>query len=223
MSRLVEKYFKAIELRKRGYSIREISTILKISKSTASLWLRDVKIPEERLKRLKRQKMLSRIKAANTRRNRKEKEMGDLRKEIKEELKNIKFSRRHLRLMCALLFYCEGGKDVRAGIEFVNSDPKLIQTFLKLLRQSFNLKEEKFRVVLHLHKYHSPRKQILFWSKITNIPVNQFSRPYLKLNTGKRIREGYPGCANVKYYDSKLGQRLLVLAQEFLRSYNKGA
>ena len=46
-AKFIHKYFKAKEFRKKGYSLKEISTKLHVSKSTASVWLRDVKISEE--------------------------------------------------------------------------------------------------------------------------------------------------------------------------------
>ena len=127
--------------------------------------------------------------------------------------------REHLKVFCALLFWCEGTKDIHSGIHFVNSDPLLIKTFLSLLRSSFNIREEKLRVCLHLHEYHSPKKQILFWSRVTGIPSSQLIKPYRKPHTAKRIRKDYPGCASVSYYDSSLAKELFILAKSILNKY----
>jgi len=222
MPRLIKKYFKAKEFRKRGYSLKEISTRLGVSKSTVSTWMRDIEISEQGMKRIDRRKQIGRIKSSRTKRIKREKKVAQLRKEARAFLRDIPMGKKYLRLLCALLFCCEGTKDTRGGIAFINSDPYLVKTFVALLRKCFDIDEKRFRVTLHLHEYHSVKKQILFWSEFTEIPPSQFIKPYQKPHTGKRLRENYPGCASIRYYDSKLAQKLLILAQEFLQKYNKG-
>lgn len=116
------------------------------------------------------------------------------------------------------MFWCEGEKDVRSGIRFINSDPVMIQTFLSLLRTSFPIKEEKFRALVHLHGYHDPVEQQRFWSEVTGIPLERFHKPYLKPNTGRNTRPGYPGCISIRYQDSSLGKALKMIYSEFGKS-----
>jgi orotate phosphoribosyltransferase-like protein len=44
---------KAIALRKRGYSVKEIAEKLHIAKSTSSLWVREIKLNKKAQQRLK--------------------------------------------------------------------------------------------------------------------------------------------------------------------------
>ena len=123
----------------------------------------------------------------------------------------------HRKIMCAMLYWCEGNKSP-GTVVFTNSDHKLVKTFLKLLRESFILDEKKFHPCVHIHEYHSASRQLDFWSKTTNINKQQFTKPYRKPNTGKRIREGYQGCLSLRYHDSDLARRLLATAKAFLES-----
>jgi len=223
MPRLIGKYFKAKELRKKGYSLKEISVKLQISKSTASVWLRDVNISKEGMKRVESREEIRRLKSRQTKRLTRERKVMRLREDARDFLKDVKLDKKTTRLLCALIFCCEGCKDTRGGITFINSDPSLVKTFLALLRNSFDIDEKRFRALIHLHDYHSAKKQLLFWSKVTEIPLDQFSKPYRKPHTGKRIRDGYPGCASIRYYDSIVGKKLAILAQEFFNKYTKGA
>jgi len=50
---LREKKLKAIRMRKEGASYSQIKEKLKVSKSSLSLWLRDMPIPEKRLRELR--------------------------------------------------------------------------------------------------------------------------------------------------------------------------
>jgi len=220
MPRLIQKYFKAQKLRKEGFSIREIAEILKISKSTASIWVREVKISKRGFQRIQKKRQLGHLKARETKALKRQKMLNELRKEANKFLAKVQLDKKYFRVLCAILLYCEGGKDAQAGISFINSDPALIKSFLFFLRNSFDLDEKKFRVVMHLHEYHSIPKQKLFWSKITKIPPSQFTKPYLKANTGKRMKINYPGCVKIKYYDAALARRLLILAEEIFKKYS---
>ena len=132
------------------------------------------------------------------------------------ELLDLNMSKSVAKLLCAMIYYCEGAKNTRSSLIFINSDPQLIQSFLKLLRRVFVLDERKFRVCLHLHSYHNQDQQISFWSKITRIPKNQFIKPYIKDHTGIRKREGYQGCASIRYHDTNLSKQLLMMAKAFM-------
>ena len=79
----------------------------------------------------------------------------------------------------------------------------------------------KFRVCVHLHKYHNKDKEINFWSEITGIPKNQFINPYLKLNGGKRIKINYHGCVSIYYYSNDTARKLLANAMAFLSKFSK--
>lgn len=88
----------------------------------------------------------------------------------------------------------------------------MISTFLLFLRKSFSdIDEEKFRCVLQLHDYHNEASEIDFWSKITKIPKNQFTKTYHKKHTGTISRADYHGTLGVKYYDCKVVDRLIAI------------
>jgi hypothetical protein len=118
-----------------------------------------------------------------------------------------------------MLYWCEGNKSVRDGISFTNSDPKLVKTFVSLLRKVFPLDEKKFRVCMHLHPYHNERRQKKFWSAITGVPTEQFTRPYLKPASKKYQKEGYQGCIRVQYHDSRLTYKLFMMSSSFMEKF----
>lgn len=219
MPYLLEKYSQAKKLRSKGYSLNEISKKLEISKSTASLWLSDFKLSPSALTRLEKRKLIGRVRSSATKKKKREEREMLIRKEVVSFVDSIEVTKSHLEMFCALLYWCEGTKNVNSGLAFANSDPKLAKSFLFFLRSSFNIDERRLRVGLHLHGYHSHKKQILFWSKVTSIPTSQFIKPYDKPNTGKRKRENYQGCASIRYYDSQLAKKVSFLAQELLKKY----
>ncbi len=219
MAHSIEVREKAVGLRSKGYSFNEISDRLNISKGLLSQWLSGLVLSPEAKQRLRGKISAGQLAAIESHRKktRKLQEEYDYRSALIIDAfhpdKNVAL------VLAAMIYWCEGAKNPSRGIDFTNSDARLVKTFLNLLRTAFVLDEKKFKAVVHVHSYHDPARQIKFWSKVTNIPVSQFSKPFLKRNSGRRIREGYEGCISVRYFDAKIGRQLLSLAQAFMVRY----
>lgn len=205
---------KSVALRKQGLSMDEIHKKLKVAKSTASLWVRDVILSKKAKKRLLNLGVKGREKGALVRKTMRDKFVSEVVAAHRKELQQLPKTKFLDKLLCAMLYWCEGEKTT-VSIAFVNSDPLLIKTFLRLLRLAYKLSENKFRVVVHLHSYHNEEKQKKYWSKITNIPLGQFHKIYWKKNSGKSIKKNYPGCISVRYYDHRIAKDLMQLWQLF--------
>lgn len=198
-----QQKIEAIKLRKDGHSIREISEKLVISKSTASVWARNIDVSDVGKIRISRLSAQGRLKAVDTNKQKREKIKDDILQKISKELGNLNFTKVTKKIFCSLLYWCEGEKS-KNSVNFTNSDPKLMSTFLNLFRKSFDLDESRFRVCLHLHGYHNELKQKTFWSDVTGIPKSQFIKTCKKQNSGITIKKDYPGCASVRYNDVRV-------------------
>lgn len=207
-------FLEAKKLRERGRSFREISKILGISKSTASLWTRKIVLNPKARRRLAKLQDIGRKRSKQTKKRQGMKIEREITEKAKMVVRDVKLDDNHRKIICSLIYWCEGGKNERGRVNFTNSDPQLMKYFLKIFRKSFPLRENKFRALLHLHEYHEEKKQIRFWSKATRIPIKQFSKSFHKKNTGKNIRAGYPGCLSVRYYDSKIQKELIFICKE---------
>jgi len=208
---------KAIRLRIRGFSVKEIAQKMHIAQGTSSIWLRNIKLSEKAQNRLKKRKLLGYYKASLWWQQKRAEETALYEIGSIKLIKNIKRNSDYAKIYCALLFWCEGGKEDKAGVRFVNSDPLLIETFIKLFRKAFPVREEKFRVLMHLHEYHDDNQQKEYWSKVTGVPKNQFSKTYLKPHTKKRLKDNYPGCICISYHDVKLARELKATYGSFAR------
>jgi hypothetical protein len=217
MSYPVETKEKAEKLRTRGYSLSEISHILKIYKSTASVWLKDIELNQKAQKRLEKRHILGQYKAMQTVKIKRDLIKNKIDEISVHSIKNIKLNKELYKLLCSFLFWTEGGKSTDSYVFFTNSDPKMVATFVKLIRNSYELDESKFRALVHIHKYHDEKEIKNFWSKITDFPLAQFSKSYQKPNTGKRIRDNYMGTIRIRYYDYKIALELRSLYNTFVR------
>lgn len=206
---------RALQLRKEGYSLKEIAKRVRVVKSTVSLWVRNVDLDDRAKTRLLTKISVGQLVGGESRRRKVQRIMKLHYREASRALHGLRLDDVSSKLLCAMIYWCEGGKNHYQGIRFTNSDPKLIRTFLFLLRKSFKADERKFRACIYLHAYHDAAAQLDFWSKITNIKKAQFIKPYQKANTGKRIREGYQGCVSIYYHSNDLARQLLIFAKAF--------
>ncbi len=205
---------KVIRFRKKGWSFREISKQFHISKSTASVWLHDIELPTIAMLRLKKRKIFGQEKtrqiALMKRKLVTQKALEDAYKTIKK----VNVNRETAKLSCALLYWAEGSK-VDKEVSFINSDSKMIRCFIKLLKIAFNIDNRKFRALIHIHEYHDENSLKEYWSKITDIPLAQFTKSYLKPHTGISKKPGYMGSINISYYDVKIARELHALYNVF--------
>lgn len=208
---------RAITLRRRGYSLKEISELLKIAKSTASVWLANIALSTNAQKRLAQKQILGQYKTVLLKRRQKNLLRKANEAKAYEVIKNIPFSKEYIKLCCALMWWCEGNKN-SSFLRLTSSDVTLIRNFLSLLRKGFMLDESKFRALVHLHAYHNDYKQKRFWSQVTEIPLGQFHKSFQKNNSGKRTKENYPGCIAVTYYDARIAKELEALYNVFTKS-----
>lgn len=215
---------KAIQLRKQGYSLLELSQEFGIAKSTASLWMSGVELDENAKRRLheKIKKGQINLELAKAGRRKKKTELQEeLKNKTQETIENIKEEKNRKRLACSLLFWAEGGK-ILDSVRFSNSDPIMIKVFLHTLREGFYVNENKFRIKLHLHEYHDKEKSLSFWSGVTKIPPERFNKPYLKPHTGKRKRKDYKGCVDLRYYDWRVAYELKCIYNAYANAVIKG-
>lgn len=219
MAHSIKVRYQVLGLRKNGYSVKELAHKFNIAQSTISLWVREVCISPSGKKRIIAIIGRSRNLAAENKRKKTTQHIKTIKDETETILAKIHIDAKISLLLCAMIHYCEGNKGMYSELRFTNSDPDLISTFLRLLRQSFDINERKFRICLHLHAYHNVSQQIKFWSRITRIPTNQFLKPFQKSNTGKRSKLGYNGCVSIRYYSTDMSRRLQLTALGFMKFF----
>lgn len=208
---------QAIELRRAGYSLREISNKLNIAKSTTSLWTHGVQLSARARNRIKGIVLMGRKLSISTKMQKRRDKEKEFEQNARVTITQTSTKNIHdKKLLLALLYGCEGAKSDRfSRVTFVNSDPKLIAKFIHLFRKTYQVDEKRWRGCLHLHDYHNVNKQKKIWSRITNIPINQFT-VYQKQNTKIRKREHYQGCLSLRYYNSTIAKELYYLYKEFI-------
>lgn len=210
---------QAIYLRKNGYSLSKISGILNISKSTCSIWLKNVVLDKRAKQLIHNTEISARAKAIQTRSERR-KERDSLLFKNAEKIVNETPDRTGLnKIFCGLLYAAEGEKN-SGRIAFTNSDPDLVRTFLILLRKSYTINEHKFYAMLHLHPYHDINKQQLFWAKVTGISKNKmYIFKKKKSKTARKV--DYQGCISIRYCDVNIAKEIEFINKAMGTKYGR--
>jgi len=213
----------AIELRKRGKSIRDIENILNAPRSTLSGWLRDIELSAQQKNRLHNKWLnalaKARLKAVMVNRARQFKKIENIRQYAKRFISNLAINKTIGKVIFATFYLAEGTK--KDGMFVIaNSNPKVLVAFLSLFRYLYNPKKSKFRCCLHLRKDQSEEKLKNYWSKILNIPKSQFIKTQFDKRTNSSTFKDYKGVCVIVYYDSDLQRQIVYEGEELLRVIN---
>lgn len=186
----LELKLKARELRKKGLSVKEIQKRLKVSRSSVSLWVRDVKLTKKQLEKLYLNKKTGSLKgsiiAAMNKVRAREELVKKLMREGKKEMGRI--SRRNRFITGVALYFAEGEKSSE-HVGFSNSDPRAIKFMADWFREFCKIPEEKFRCSLYIHDNLDEKKAKRFWSELTKISLAQFRKSYIVKNNPHRLRK----------------------------------
>ena len=110
-----------------------------------------------------------------------------------------------LKVAGIMLYWAEGTKG-RHAVDFANSDPEMIRLFLKFLREICGVAEGRLRVYMYCHGNPDEVDTLKqYWRQLTDIPLEQFSRPYVrKGNPHRSGRIMLHGLVHIRYSDKKL-------------------
>lgn len=200
----VTERHRARELRAEAWTLKDIAAELGVSKSSVSLWVRDVDFvpnPRRRTRPPRPSSLLVRKLA----------EIDRLDAEGATEIGRM--SDREFLIVGAALYAGEGFKrDAQAGM--ANTDPRLLALFVTWLRRHFEVDEVRLRVRLYLHEGLDLEAAEHFWSELLRIPRSQFRTPYRAVPDSTIRSTRHPlGCPGVTYNCSSTRRRVMGLVR----------
>ncbi|MDP3975061.1 MAG: hypothetical protein Q8P88_02140 [Candidatus Jorgensenbacteria bacterium] len=171
---------QALLMRRIGASIGAIAKELSVSKASVSRWCRDITLSPAQRKRLNEHQRVRSIaalrRAAKIKKEEKLIEIRGIRESGRKKVGAL--SKRDLFIAGLALYWGEGGKKGKAGVEFTNSEPASIVFIIQWLKRMYDVSKRdlKFRITINVaHKYRI-REVLAFWSKFAHVPLSQFSR-----------------------------------------------
>lgn len=181
---------KALELRRKAFTYKEIIGQLHIAKSTLSDWVNSGLTSEEEreIKKITAEKGKRKVIRINKERSlriqkiekkKQEQYAGQISKPDKEKLFWLGMG----------LYLAEGAKTDRWKATFYNSNPSLNKIMIRFFRQICKVQDKRIHIQLVLHENILESKARKYWSKLLEVPESHFYRAsYVKSRSSKGRR-----------------------------------
>lgn len=184
----------AIKLRKQGKSYSQIKDDLGVSKSTLSLWLRDIPLSKDRMRELRDYNQERIEKTRSTKFHKKYKRLQTVYEKVSKDIRTL--SKRELIIAGFFLYWAEGGKTKSYTLTFANTDPGMIRAFIKWVKV-LGGPIERMYVRLQLYSDMTESDEIRYWMNEIHLPKSYFRKSYIKkskLSDLTYISRGYGTC-----------------------------
>jgi transposase len=197
---------RASQLRHDGWSVPEIAVELGVARSTAFQWTRHIPLDHDTERARKRREHSKRMTDARWEAHRRDRDRR--RDEILCASASVvgTLDERDLLLLGAAIYWCEGEKakpwrPAAPFLTFVNSDPVLLQLFLRFL-QAAGVGRRQLTYRVSIHETADAEAVRDWWAQRLDLPLECFHRPTLKRHrprTNRRnIGDDYRGCLVIR-------------------------
>ncbi|MFJ2742653.1 hypothetical protein ACIO3O_23640 [Streptomyces sp. NPDC087440] len=195
----------ARELRLKGMTYDQIQVELGCSKSSISLWVRDLPKPERRRSSEEASAIAKRGWEATMRRREEDRQ----RTKRQAGSETCTMNDRELFMVGVGLYWAEGTKAKahrqQERVTFVNSDPDMIKVFLAWLKL-VDVRPEQIRFYVHIHETADVAAAEQFWADFVGEDFANFGKTSLKKHNPKTNRkntgDAYHGCLVIQVRQS---------------------
>lgn len=202
---------EAREMRLQGASYDQIAAALNVSKSSCSLWLRDLPHPEadpERAAAAQERRVAALRARVRRDRDARDEAGRQVTAAAAESLGTI--TSRDLVLAMAISYWCEGAKrkpwNRQQRVTWMNSDPVLVTLFLEGL-ELIGIGQDRLSLRLQIHESADELAARTWWATHAGVPPEQFARSTIKRHNPKTVRQntgdGYRGCLGITVLQSR--------------------
>ena len=200
---------EARRLRSEGKTLLEIATALHVSKSSVSVWVRDVPfVPSKRRYGPRR-----RPHPWHEAKLREIHQLNVLGRHLIGVLPEHSF------LVAGVALYAAEGAKQDGSVVFANTDAGMVRFFCRWLRYVFVIDEARLRVRVYLHQGLDLDAAETFWSDITGVSRDQFTKLYRAVaRHGIRNNKHKFGCVYVTYSSSEVHRSIMGLIRALLSS-----
>lgn len=205
----LEERARARELRAQAWTMPEIAAHLGVSKSSVSLWTRDVPFdPSARRSATTDRRPRG---SDHPLRRRKLEQIATLDAEGRARLAEL--GAREL-LIAGVALYAGEGSKTDGCVSMANTNPDLLRFFVTWLRRCFEVDEARLRCRVYLHQGLDLEAAEGHWSQVVAIPLERFGKPYRAVADEARTSVKHPhGCATVSYACTATHRRIMGLVR----------
>ena len=206
----VREQEEARGLRARNWTLAAIAKELGVSKSSVSLWVRDIPFTPTK----KRWGPHRRPNPASVAKQVEIERMNCMAAERLGRLDELAF------LAAGAALYAGEGAKGDGKIVFANSDAAMMGFFCAWLRRFFVVDESRLRVSVYLHLGLDLERAQRHWSDVTGVPLAQFRKGYrAPADPSIRRNKHEHGCAYLVYSCSHTHRAIMGICRALLSSY----
>lgn len=205
-----QKYEQAVSLRKRGFTLAEVARYCDVSKSTASLWLKNNTFSADVTKQNKHragQENAKRLKLINKARG------SERSNRYKDVLRDAETQFKHyqndpLFVAGLMLYMAEGDCKAERTIRLSSVQLASHRIFIRFALEYLGIEKNKIHFWILLYSGHDEEKCMKKWHKITGLPYSQFYKNQYIKNQAKNQTTHY-GMGNSLIGNTVLKLKLL--------------
>jgi len=219
MTKFFEKRV-VVKLRKQGKSYSEIKKIVNVSKSSLSLWLKNVPLTQKQLQGLKEKKSVAIERYRATMKLKREKRVSNY--YIKQSRKWLPLSARELNIAGLFLYLGEGGKTSRNTVSISNTDPSVMKFALYWIVHCLKVPKRKIRLNLHLYSDMNQNKEISYWLRQLALKASNLNKPYIKKSSRTDIdQKGFGhGTCSLYVHNTVIKENILMAIRAITDNYS---
>ena len=185
-----QEKIKARMLRKNGESIKDIARLLRVSRSSASIWCQDIELNAQQIENLNRKMLagnyIGSLKGARIQKERKEMRINE-QKNI--GCKKIGVIKNRELLFAGLGLYLGEGNKNWSKFQFSNSNPQILKLFIFWLTKCFEFPKTDLVFTLFINEIHISRAETVkkYWMETLDIKMDQFRKTIFIKSKNKKV------------------------------------
>lgn len=129
---------------------------------------------------------------------------------------------KELLLIGLILYWTEGSKTNGSPLQLANLDHRMLQLFLRFLREICKIDETRLRLYVRLYKSFDKKIAKIYWSRFLNIAEEQV---FIYSHTDKRSKASKQwskyGIATLQFSNTKLKRWLNDNIENYLSKFNR--
>ena len=216
-----EEKEQARKLRREGKSVREITELVGVSKSSVSLWVRDIELTPDQETKLAMRSPYSYQQGGKKTRDAAMKIRSAYQEQGREKARTITDP---LFYGGCMLYWGEGAKN-KNMVDFGNSEIPMVRLFKKFLETFFSIDPNRLKIQINCYNdYHTVEEIEVFWLKELNLTREQVTKTVVNNRSrasNKKGRKLEYGTCSLRYCSTEIVQEIFGAIQEFGQFTNK--
>ena len=176
-----EQKQKAKELRNKGWSYNDIAKKLGVSKSSVSLWVRDIKLTPEQIQKLEQKNPIYNNQLCGA--SKRQEKAREIRLSYQDAGKLKSKENNLLHHAGCMLYWAEGTKS-KNQCRFTNSDPEMIKLFIRFLRECYDVTNDKITITINCYTTNGLSMQDIenYWLSILQLDNSSIRKGQENIN-----------------------------------------